>query len=179
VKRGEASLTLFIEWSPTLFGKSTAFGTLVASTLGKILSEVLASHPDMRLGELDHLSRATLDQICAWNDTCSIQPVERCIHDVIVDRVRETPDAEAVCAWDGSLTYLELDAVAHRLAARLVQLGVGPEVLVPLCFDKSVCRLVPVPLLAFSFPPDASLCYIIGSTQRCRSVTDSMTRNGQ
>lgn len=143
MKRGDATLGLFIEWSTTLLGKSTVFGTLVASTLGKILSGLLASHPDMLLGELDYLSRATLDQICAWNDICSIQPVERCIHDVIADRVRETPNAEAVCAWDGSLTYRELDAVAHRLAARLVQLGVGPEVLVPLCFDKSVCRLVP------------------------------------
>jgi non-ribosomal peptide synthetase component F len=157
VKRGEASLTLFIEWSTTLFGKSTAFGTLVASTLGKILSEVLASHSDTLLGELDYLSRATLDQITAWNGTHSAQPVERCIHGVIADRVGETPNAEAVCAWDGSFTYRELDAVAHCLATRLVQLGVGPEVLVPLCFDKSVCRLVPT----------------------CRSVTDSMIRNGR
>lgn len=116
----------------------TAQGTIVASTLGKILSGLLTSPPDAQLGKLDCLSQASVDRVCAWNGSCSIQPVERCVHDVVADRVLERPDDEAVCAWDGELTYRELDAVAGRLAARLVRLGVGPEILVPLCFDKSV-----------------------------------------
>lgn len=129
---------------------SMAQGTLVASTLGKILSSILVSPPDAPLGKLESLSQANLDQVCAWNSTCSIRPVERCVHDVINDRILECPGAEAVCAWDGSLTYHELDAVSGRLAVRLVRIGVGPEVLVPLCFDKSVC----------SFLPYLPLCYM-------------------
>ena len=64
--------------------------------------------------------------------------VERRIHDVFYDRVTERPDTEAVCAWDGSFTYRELNSWADKLARRLVELGVWPESLVPLCFDKSV-----------------------------------------
>lgn len=124
-------------------------GALVASTLAAILSRILelgsgSSPPgpsqdvNLTLGSLDCLSKTNLDQVCEWNAEYEIHPVERCVHDVIGDRVREAPDKDAICAWDGQLTYRELDHVASRLAERLVRLGVGPEVLVPLCFEKSV-----------------------------------------
>jgi non-ribosomal peptide synthetase component F len=117
---------------------SEAQGALVASTLDKILSGILTGTPDAPLNSLDCMSRANLDRVREWNDSYSIQPVERCVHDVIADRVLERPDAEAVCAWDGSLTFRELDTVTGVLASLLITLGVGPEVLVPLCFEKSV-----------------------------------------
>lgn len=113
-------------------------GTLVADTLAKILASVIMSPPEAALGKVDCLSQSNVDQVCEWNNSCSTQAVERCIHNVIADRAFERPYAEAVCAWDGLFTYYELHTVAGRLAARLVQFGVGPEVLVPLCFDKSV-----------------------------------------
>jgi non-ribosomal peptide synthetase component F len=115
-----------------------AQGMLVASTLDKILSGLLLSPPDAPLSSLNLLSQANLDRVCGWNASYPIDPVERCVHDVIADQVLAQPDAEAVCSWDGSLTYRELDAVSGRLAVKLVGLGVGPEVLVPLCFEKSV-----------------------------------------
>ncbi|KAJ5642798.1 hypothetical protein N7490_006798 [Penicillium lividum] len=51
--------------------------------------------------------------------------------------VPDRPDAPAVCAWDGDLTYGELDALSSVLAAHLAERGVGPEIFVPLCFEKS------------------------------------------
>lgn len=59
-----------------------------------------------------------------------------------VIQVWRTPDAPAVCAWDGNLTYRELDAAASALAQHLRQFGVGPDVLVPVCFEKSVLAVV-------------------------------------
>lgn len=117
-----------------------AQGALVAGTLATILTGLVASVPDAPLGALlARPSAGNLAQIRAWNDAVETEPIERRVHDIIADRVREQPDAEAVCAWDGSFTYTALDTASARLAARLVQLGVGPEVLVPLCFEKSVC----------------------------------------
>ncbi|KAL2157846.1 hypothetical protein VTH06DRAFT_4898 [Thermothelomyces fergusii] len=136
-KRGDADLGLFLEWNSSLLGMSPALGALVASTLGQILSGIPISAPGTPLGSLECVSQTHLDRIHAWNEASEIDPVERCVHDVIADRVRERPDEEAVCAWDGSFTFRDLDAVASVLAARLVTLGVGPEVFVPLCFEKS------------------------------------------
>ena len=126
---------------------SAAQGALVASTLDRILSSIVTSSPDTTLSSLNCMSQNNLDRVREWNSNYSIQPVERCVHDVIADRVLEHPEAEAVCAWDGSLSYRELDAVAGTLASWLVMLGVGPEVLVPLCFEKSVR----INTLTFSF----------------------------
>jgi non-ribosomal peptide synthetase component F len=154
-KRSETSLGLFLEWNAAALAMPLAQGTLVAGTLGKILSGILASdniafnaqnndtdvpaQGESSLAKLDLLSKTNLDQLRKWNATVEISPVERCIHEIIAERIAETPDKEAVCSWDGSFTYAEQDDVSTRLADRLVTLGVGPEVFVPLCFDKSVC----------------------------------------
>lgn len=144
---------------------SAAQGALVASTLDRILSGIVTSSPDTTLSSLDCMSQNNLDRVCAWNDSYSIQPVERCVHDVIADRVLEHPDAEAVCAWDGSLSYRELDSVAGTLASWLAMLGVGPEVLVPLCFEKSV-RISTFTLSFRSMVADSTLEMDGGSNAR-------------
>ncbi|EAQ90170.1 hypothetical protein CHGG_06789 [Chaetomium globosum CBS 148.51] len=118
-KRGQSSLSLFLEWSSSHLGMSAAQGALVASTLDKILSGIVTSSPETPVSSLDCMSQNNLDRVREWNDSYSIQPVERCVHDVIADRVLEQPEAEAVCAWDGSLSYHELDAATSTLASWL------------------------------------------------------------
>src|SRR5262249_10137322 len=46
--------------------------------------------------------------------------------------------AVAVSCGDERLSYGELNERANRLAHRLIRLGVGPESLVGLCFDRSL-----------------------------------------
>ncbi|KAF5010208.1 hypothetical protein FDECE_3620 [Fusarium decemcellulare] len=62
---------------------------------------------------------------------------------LFADHVRRKPDAEAVCSSNGaSLSYRHLDDFSWSLAARLVKLGVGSEVVVPVCFEKSTWTAV-------------------------------------
>ncbi|MFI6492461.1 amino acid adenylation domain-containing protein [Streptomyces sp. NPDC050564] len=51
----------------------------------------------------------------------------RRVHEVFADTAAARPDAVAVEAEDGSLTYGELDRQANRVAHRLRAAGVGPE----------------------------------------------------
>lgn len=97
--------------------------------------------PETALNDLQVLPAHELDQMREWNS--AIPPVvERCIHDIVEERVQTDPEAQAVCAWDGELTYRELNDLSVHLASHLVNLGVGPEKVVPLCFEKSMWTVV-------------------------------------
>lgn len=112
----------------------------IASTLEKALSVVM-NHPHQAVGELDLLSDMDRNQIWQWNKI-SPEPVEECVHELFSEQAIQHPDAPAICGWDGDLSYFELDDLSSRLAHKLAGYGVGPEVIVPLCFDKSTWTLV-------------------------------------
>lgn len=84
-----------------------------------------------------------LRQIWEWNKSVP-EAIDQCVHDIILERTKIQPIAPAICAWDGSLTYAELDRLATALASRLVDLGVGLDTIVPLCFEKSMWTTVAI-----------------------------------
>src|SRR5213593_3465004 len=64
------------------------------------------------------------------------------VPEMVAAHAAQTPDATAVVAGNERITYRELDARANRLARNLVSLGVGPDVLVGLCFERSLALIV-------------------------------------
>ena len=77
-----------------------------------------------------------------WNDTKRDYPKEKCLQELIEAQAERTPDAVAVVFEDKQLTYRELHARANQLAHYLRSLGVGPEVLVGLCLERSIEMVV-------------------------------------
>lgn len=71
---------------------------------------------------------------------------------------------QAVCSFDGDLTYEQLDREAIRLAAYLVRSGVRPEVPVALCMDKG--KLVIVALLAVLKAGGVCVCFNLSQPQK-------------
>ena len=112
----------------------------VASTFIKSLQNIV-QNSDRTISQLDNLSEQTKEQIWHWNSQMP-ETIEKCVHEVIRQHVHSRPDAVAVCGWDASFTYSELDKLTEKLAFHLVDLGVGPETLVPTCFDKSAWTIV-------------------------------------
>ncbi|RYP75279.1 hypothetical protein DL771_002499 [Monosporascus sp. 5C6A] len=88
-------------------------------------------------------SPSDLAQIWQWNELVPAS-VHQCVHVIIQKRIDAQPDAPAICAWDGALTYAELGRLASDLARRLIDRGVGPDTasIVPLCFEKSMWTAV-------------------------------------
>ena len=65
--------------------------------------------------------------------------VRACVHELVEAQAKCHPDSPAICAWDGQLTYSQLDIAANRLAHYLVRsCGVRIGDLVHVCFEKSV-----------------------------------------
>lgn len=68
---------------------------------------------------------------------------ERCVHTLVVEQAARTADAIALSTEAGCLSYRGLDEASNRIAHHLRALGVGPEVLVALCLERSL-EMVPV-----------------------------------
>ena len=65
-----------------------------------------------------------------------------CIHQLFEEQVERTPDATAVIFSGQQLTYRELNARANQLAHHLIKLGVGADVLVGICVERSLEMVV-------------------------------------
>ncbi|GAP83931.2 putative nonribosomal peptide synthase [Rosellinia necatrix] len=86
--------------------------------------------------DMDVISTEDWAELSAWNGALP-SPVTACAHDLIREQSELRPNAPAVCAWDGSFTFAEIEKMSSSLAAYLMEQGVGPEVFIPLCFEKS------------------------------------------
>ncbi|MFH7359723.1 amino acid adenylation domain-containing protein, partial [Pseudomonas syringae group genomosp. 7] len=73
-----------------------------------------------------------------WNATAAEFPSEHCLHSLIETQVLATPDAPALIFAGEQLSYAQLNARANQLAHRLRESGVGPDVLVGICVERSV-----------------------------------------
>jgi len=66
----------------------------------------------------------------------------RCIHEWFTAQADSTPDSIAVVSGTQRLAYRELDIRSNRLANHLRAMGVGPDVLVGMCLDRSADMVV-------------------------------------
>lgn len=69
-------------------------------------------------------------------------PVHSCVNEIYEAQFQARPDSTAVCAWDGSFTYRELNNCSAALANKLRRQGVKAESLVALLFEKSKFMVV-------------------------------------
>lgn len=137
---GPEGITGRVEYSTDLFNGSTIEG-LTAHFV--TLLEGVATGPGQRLSQLPLLTRREEEQILfEWNNTSAPFPHAALIQQLFEAVVERRPDAVAVAFEGGVLTYRELNRRANRLARHLRGLGVGPEVLVGICLERSPEMLV-------------------------------------
>jgi amino acid adenylation domain-containing protein len=119
-------------------------GATVERMLGhfKRLLEEMVSDSERLVSELTMLSESEQRQLVQWNETDAAYSQDKTIHALFERQVQKTPDGIAVVFDKEQLTYRELDARANHLAAHLRELGVGPEVVVGLCMERSVEMMV-------------------------------------
>ncbi len=99
----------------------------------------IASDPSRRYDHDTLLSQAQWHQLCInWNATRADYPNDQCIHDMFEAQVHRSSAAIAVIHEDEQLTYNQLNKRVNQLAHYLSDRGVGPEVLVGICVERSL-----------------------------------------
>ncbi|HEX5715571.1 MAG TPA: amino acid adenylation domain-containing protein [Thermoanaerobaculia bacterium] len=99
----------------------------------------LASDPQRRISELPVLTQPERAQLLVeWNDTGRPGSEEpRCLQELFAAQAARSPEAVAVVDGEREISYGELDRWSNRLANHLRELGVGPEVPVAICLERS------------------------------------------
>ena len=100
-------------------------------------------HLDTAVQDIDLFSERNRHSVHAWNGQLPEARIA-CIHHEIEAQARKRPSAPAICSWDEEFTYEQFNSLSEMLAGHLVTLGVGPEVLVPVCFEKSAWTYVAI-----------------------------------
>ncbi|CAG7950456.1 unnamed protein product [Penicillium olsonii] len=106
------------------------------STVQRAIEEIV-QHPGQLIKNLDLFSDRNQVQLSQWHEQPPVEKLAPMV-ETIQRHASERPTHQAICAWDGTLTYAELDNVSTQLAHRLLALGVGKGDMVLLGFEKSM-----------------------------------------
>ncbi len=140
VTEGAEDLCVLAEYNTDLFNDDT-----IARLLRhyQSLLEGIITDPDQRISDLPLLTEAERKLILSeWNDTGREYPRNKCIFELFESQAERNPEAIALVFESERLTYKELNKRANQLAHHLRKLGVGPEVLVGICLERSVEMVV-------------------------------------
>ena len=135
----EGRLEGWFEYNDELFAVETI--ALMAGHF-RVLLEAAVRGPDRRVSELPLMTdEERRGLLIGFNATVRPMP-EATLPALFEAQVARDPRAVAVVCDAEALSYGELNARANRLARHLIGLGVGPEVLVGICLERSVEMVV-------------------------------------
>jgi surfactin family lipopeptide synthetase A len=129
-----------LEYNTDLFDRATI--DRMAGHYQMLLEGIIAD-PDRPIWGLPLFSpRERHQMLVEWNDTGADYPQNTCFHHLFEDQVERMPDVIGVVYEGQQLTYRALNARANQLAHHLRSLGVGPEVPVGICMERSLEMIV-------------------------------------
>lgn len=109
----------------------------------QILLADIVTDPQKRIADLQLMT--SLEQrllLHEWNDTQTDYSEETCLHQLFEDQVKRSPDHTALVFRDRECTYADVNRRANQLAHYLKKLGVGPDVCVGICLERSPDMMV-------------------------------------
>ncbi len=119
-------------------GLMVRLGNYYASAFERMLETLDAPHDQQSLlsGEEQH------QVLVEWNRTAVLHDKDTCMHQLFEVQVSKTPHNIAVKFQDHFLTYEQLEHRANQLGQYLKDRGVGPEVRVGICTERSLEMII-------------------------------------
>jgi amino acid adenylation domain-containing protein len=133
------NLVAAVEYDRGLFEAETAAG--VADQFVTLL-DAATRDPDLRVSALPVLPGGDLARLDRWNDTGGEYPGAGGVEELVEAHAAQAGDRCAVVCGGRELSFGELDGRANALALELVARGVGPDVPVGVCLERSEKVLV-------------------------------------
>src|SRR6266568_4915255 len=132
-------LACWLEYNPDLFEHAAIerllrhFATLAEAAMTKLNTPV---------AELPLMDADEGQQLLVTTNATATEFAPLCLHRILEAQVERSPDSVAAVFEQQQLTYAELNRRANQLANYLRRRGVGPEVLIGVCLERSVEMVV-------------------------------------
>ena len=131
----DAGITLVWEYNSDLFDDPTM--RRMIGHYQNVLQGIVADQT-MHISELPLISPSERTELIRdWNANSTAYPDHHAVAELFEEQVARNPDAVALIFEGTQLSYRELNEQANRLAHHLIARGVGPDVLVALCLNRS------------------------------------------
>lgn len=130
----EEALDLRLVYCKDLYREETANRML--THFENLITDILANR-QTTIDQLNILTAAEIQRQLALNNTGICYPKNETITRLFEKQVCSTPESIALVYPGGTLTYEELDLRSNQLAHFLIEKGVKPAMLVPVCFFRS------------------------------------------
>ncbi|KAF3071249.1 Nonribosomal peptide synthetase 12 [Daldinia childiae] len=108
----------------------------IACAFGRAIEAILDS-PTSIVQEVDLFSMRDHEQILAWNSMPQADIPKGHVHDLVAHQASLNPEIQAICAWDGDLSYGDLHDLSMVLAKHILASGLKRQMPVPVVMDKS------------------------------------------
>ncbi|MCU1245086.1 MAG: amino acid adenylation domain protein, partial [Acidobacteria bacterium] len=136
----EGGLRGTLEYGTDLFDRTTIEHLL--AHYARLLEGIVAN-PEERISRYELLSGEERQQILMeWNRNAVAVPEGQTLHGLFEELAGRIPNDVAVIFEEQQLTYRELDARASQLGHYLIAQGVGPDVRVGLCVERSLEMMI-------------------------------------
>ena len=137
---GSHGLSASLTYATDLFDATTV--ARMAQHWRNLLAAIIAE-PTAAIADLPMLAVEERTQLLeGWNATARAYPLQQSVQALIEQQVERAPQATALLFGGQQLSYAELNAQANRLAHRLIEIGVGPDVLVGIAAERSLEMVV-------------------------------------
>ncbi|PZW46673.1 non-ribosomal peptide synthetase, partial [Pseudomonas sp. URIL14HWK12:I2] len=129
-----------IVYATALFNRATI--ERFAGYLQRVL-QAFATSDQAIVADIDLLAGEERERVLhAFNATGTDHVLGCTLHALVEAKAQRTPQAVAVSAEEGELTFEQLNAQANRLAHHLIALGVMPDDRVAICVERSLSMMV-------------------------------------
>ncbi|MEK6283066.1 MAG: amino acid adenylation domain-containing protein [Acidobacteriota bacterium] len=140
VNETSQGVLISLQYNSDLFDPETANRML--SHLQTLLRSIV-ENPSQTISRLPLLTEEERHELLTKSNKAPDDfGLAECLHQLFESQAERAPDAVAVTFQGEALTYGQLDGRANQLAHYLQAHGVGPEVMVPICMERSLEMVV-------------------------------------
>jgi amino acid adenylation domain-containing protein len=107
------------------------------------LLDTLFQSQDKPVAKFLSITADELDEVWNWNSPLP-EDIQTCMHELVSEQVAKHPSKNAIEAWDGSLTYQQVEDYSNYLAQNLRLLDDSEDQIIPILFEKSRWTIVAV-----------------------------------